>query len=452
MQILSAIFFFIVAIGILVTIHEFGHFWVARRLGIKVLRFSIGFGRPLLSWRRNGGETEYVIAAIPLGGYVQMLDEREGPVATHEINRAFNRKPLLTRSAVIVAGPLFNFLFAILAYWLIFVVGVNAVKPVIGDIVPGTLAATGGFQSKDEILEVNGDKTESWNSVFLLLLDHSLRKDRLTVKVRDADDIIQQRVLDFDQLEHELNRENLLNLVGLQLYQPELAAVIDQVAAGEPADRAGLRSGDRIIRVNDVVIDGWSQWVAEIRAHPLQQLDVEIERDGRLMRLSIVPDKAEQGDFGRIGVGPYVPEGFASDYYTTVKYPPMLAMAQAINKTFAMSQLTLRMLGSMLLGEVSSRSISGPISIAQYAGYSADIGFIAFVSYLAIISISLGVLNLLPIPVLDGGHLLYFVIEFFKGSPLSDQAQLIGQKIGMLMLLGVMVLAFYNDFVRLFAG
>jgi len=451
MQFLSSAFFFVIAIGVLVTVHEFGHFWVARRLGVKVLRFSVGFGRPLLTWRRKNDPTEYVLAAIPLGGYVQMLDEREGPVDEHELDQAFNHKPLLSRCAVVVAGPLFNFLFAIVAYALVFMIGINGMKPIVGPVTPGSLAAQGGFQTMDIIQRVGNTETPTWNGVFLQLLAASLDMQQVTVVVHDEQGIERQRRLAFQSLPAAVDRENLMDMIGFRPYRPILPAVIGQIEAGGAADRAGLRAGDRVIAWDGQAVESWQGWVQLIRDHPEQIRAVIVDRDGQELTLPLqaVRVQTPDGDIGRIGAGVEVPPDFGDGMLTTIRYSPLRALLLGINKTVDMSWLTLRMLGHMISGSVSASNISGPISIAQYAGYSAGIGLVAFLGYLALISISLGVLNLLPVPILDGGHLLYYLVEFVKGSPVSEQTMMLGQRIGIALLLGVMVLAFYNDLVRL---
>jgi len=451
MQVLNSVFFFILAIGVLVTVHEFGHFWVARRLGVKVLRFSVGFGKPLLSWYRKNDPTEYVIAAIPLGGYVQMLDEREGPVDSSDLGQAFNRKPVLSRCAVVIAGPLFNFLFAIVTYWLVFMLGVNGLKPIVGSVTPGSLAAKGGFQSLDTIKRVGNTETPTWNSVFLQLLASSLDMQEISVTVDDEQGIEHQRRLAFQSLPEVIDQNDLAELIGFRPYRASLPAVIGQIEPGSAAARAGLEAGDRVVSSDGVAVQSWEEWVQMVRDHPQQKMMVTVLRDQREMQLTLEPERLDtaNGDVGRIGAGVYVPPDFGEDMVTTIRYPIHRALLLGAEKTYDMSVLTLRMLIHMMSGSVSASNISGPISIAQYAGYSAGIGLVAFLGYLALISISLGVLNLLPIPILDGGHLLYFVIEMIKGSPVSEQVMMLGQRIGIAMLVGVMMLAFYNDLVRL---
>ena len=451
-SVLSSIFFFILAIGVLITVHEFGHFWVARRLGVKVLRFSIGFGKPLLSWRRGGDDTEYVLAALPLGGYVQMLDEREGPVAAEELHRAFNRKPLASRFAIVAAGPLFNFLLAILAYWLMFVIGVNGVKPIIGAVQANSLAEQGGFRSGDQILTIDGREVATWNAAFLALMEESLDGKAVEVDVLDEDGIRRVRELDFGALPPGVARSNLISNLGLQPYSPPIPPVIGTLEPGGVAEQAGLLEGDRILEVDGQPVDDWRAWVEIVRANPGKPLQVKVARGARTLSLTLTPAVVDtgNGEIGRIGAAVSYPEDLVKDLEAVERYAPLTAGAMAARRTWDMSLLTVRMLWRMVVGDVSVSNLGGPIRIAQYAGYSASVGFVSFIGFLALISISLGVLNLLPIPVLDGGHLLFYAIEFIKGSPLSDEVQALGQRVGVAILIAVMVIAFYNDLAQLF--
>lgn len=451
--VLSSVFFFIVAIGVLVTIHEFGHFFVARRLGVRVLRFSVGFGRPLLRWQRKGDDTEYVIAALPLGGYVQMLDEREGPVPEHDLHRAFNRQSLGRRAAIVAAGPIANFLLAIAAYWLVFVIGIAGVKPVVGEVQADSLAAAGGFRSGDLIVSVEGAPVATWSAAFMSLLDNSLAGRKVEVEVLDEEQAPRSRTLDFARLAAGVDRSNLLPNIGFDLYQPVLPAIVGQLEAGGVAERAGLRTGDRLRSVEGRALETWEEWVQEVRARPEQELRIEVEREGSVVPLSIRPARVEtaEGVIGRIGAAVSVPADLMERMRAVERYSPGAGLLAALERTWDMTRTTVNILVSMVIGHVSVSNLSGPIRIAQYAGYSADAGLVQFISFLAIISISLGVLNLLPVPVLDGGHLFYYLIEFVRGRPLSDEAQLVGQKIGVFMLIGVMILAFYNDIVQLIA-
>ncbi len=450
-SVLSSFFFFIIAIGVLITVHEFGHFWVARKAGVKVIRFSIGFGKPLFSWRRANDETEYVIAALPLGGYVQMLDEREGEVAPEELDRAFNRKSLASRTAIVAAGPIFNFVLAIAIYWLILMMGVSGVKPIVGDVNDASLAAAGGFQRGDIITHIDGTETVTWGTAVLELLDSSLGEDVIEVRVLEDGVSSKTRLLDFSTPGLELERKNLPESLGINLMRPKIPAIIGEVVSGGAADSAGIMTGDLLLTVDGEAIVDWEGWVHKVRANPDKNLQVELERAGAIVTLDLRPARLETkgGVIGRIGATVDYPEGLFEQFNAVERYSFFAAFKAALVKTWDMSLLTLRMLGNMVIGNVSVENLSGPISIAQYAGSSAGIGFIAFASFLAIISISLGVLNLLPIPMLDGGHLFYYLIEWIKGSPVSEETQMMGQRVGIVLLAMVMFVAFYNDIARL---
>lgn len=441
----------VVTLGVLIAFHEFGHFWVARRLGVKVLRFSIGFGRPLWKYRGRVDDTEYAIAAIPLGGYVRMLDEREAEVPVEERHRAFNRQPVGTRIGIVVAGPLFNFLFAILAYSLMFMIGVSGIKPLIGEVAPDSIAAEAGFQRGDLIVAVEDQLTPTLNEAMLALLEGSMDEEVIEVKVRNEEGQTVTRYLDLSEAQRLSAEGRLLANLGLFPWHLRLPPVIEQVQSGGSADRAGLQSEDRILAVDGKSVKSWQQWASYVQENPDQTIDVRIERNGRELTLQVVPEAVEtdQGTIGRIGAYGKVPEDVSEDLRVVVSYGPFEAITQGVTKTWDMSLLTLRMLGRMLIGKASLENISGPITIAQFAGQSASVGIIPFLSFLALVSVSLGVLNLLPIPILDGGHLLYYLIELIKGSPLSESAQNLGQRIGIIILLMLMSLALFNDLVRL---
>ena len=449
MEFLLSLASFIVAIGILVTVHEYGHFWVARKLGVKVLRFSVGFGNPL--YKRIGKDgTEYVVASIPLGGYVRMLGENDEEVTDENRHQSFNHKSLKVKSAIVIAGPLFNFIFAILAYWLMFVVGIPGQIPQIGDITPDSIAERAGMRTKEVITHVNGKPTPTWTVTNSELLDAVLSDQEITIATRTQSGTPRQYRLYVTDTAAILDDNGLLKNLGIVSWQPPVW--IGEVVPEGAAEAAGFQHGDRILAVDGEPVHTWIQWVEYISARPGSELEVDLERAGRAMTLYVTP-KAIIDDngklIGRIGVGRHIPDSVRLEHQSEVKYGLLPALGHAVVKTWEFSALTVRILGRMIIGEASHKNISGPITIAQYAGIAASLGWLEFVRILAIISISLGVLNLLPIPMLDGGHLLYYVIESVRGGPLPEQAYAVGQQIGIAILLLLMSLAFYNDFSRL---
>lgn len=442
---------FVVAVGLLVAIHEFGHFWVARRLGVKVLRFSIGFGRAL--WRRQSSpdEPEYVIAAIPLGGYVKMLDEHEGPVAPAEVHRAFNRQSLWVRSAVVVAGPLFNFLFAIAAFWGVLVLGETGIRPLVGEVVPGKAAARAEMRTGDEIVSVNGQLTPTWSLALQELATASVGQPQLRIAVRDVDGVERVRLMSSSDVGDLAETRDLLGHLGLEPERPVVPPVFGEILAGEPAELAGLRDGDRILTADGDSLADWGLWVKYVQARPGVPIDLVIERDGVSQPIDLTPAPHARDDdvIGRIGASNQPVPGLMERYQVTHKMGWAEALPAAVGRTWEYSILTLKVIWRVLTGEASIHNLSGPITIADAAGKTASIGFVYFLKFLAVVSISLGVLNLLPVPVLDGGHLLYFAIEAVKGSPVSEAAMAQGQKIGLVLLLGLMTLAFYVDILRI---
>jgi regulator of sigma E protease len=444
---------FLVAIGLLVAVHEYGHFIVARLVGVRVLRFSIGFGRPI--WIRRGGRdrTEYCLSLIPFGGYVKLLDERDSPVALAEQHRAFNRQPIPARIAVLAAGPLLNFLFAILAYWLMFVIGVPGSRPLIGEVTPGSLAARAGLASHDEIVQVGGRPTATWEGAIVALLDDMLDDGVVTLQVVGEDGGSRSVELDTSGREAELTEPGkLLKGLGFEPRVPQLPAVVGEVVAGGTAERAGLVPGDEILEADGEAVGDWPHWVEYVRKRPGQTASVTIRRGEETRRVELDIERAmvDGAEIGRIGAGPRVPDKFFERWSAIERYSVTAAVGQAASRSWEMASLTVRMVLRMITGDVSLRNISGPINIAQYAGYSASVGPSAFLNFLAVVSISLGILNLLPVPMLDGGQIAYQLAEAAKGAPLSERAQLIGQQVGLFFLLLLMSFAFYNDLSRLF--
>ena len=452
--ILTSALAFIVAIGILVAVHEFGHFWVARRLGIKVLRFSVGFGRPL--WRKAGADgTEYWVSAIPLGGYVKMLDEREGNVPPEDLPRCFNSQPPSRRIAVLFAGPAFNFLFAIVAYWAMFVVGVPAMKPLIGAIEAESPAAVAGLRPGDRIVAVDDARIDTMMAAQLELLKAMVPGGQATLEVEGADGSRRVARLEYDGDTHGLTEPGaMFPGLGIGLWRPEIPAVIGEVMPEGTGAQSGLQAGDRVLSVDGDPMTSWDALVAFIRARPGETVQLVVERDGAPHSLALFIGSADdQGErVGRIGAGPRVTPELWDPVRTEQRFGPFSAVGQAVSETWRMSALTVTMMGRMILGQVSVKNISGPINIAQAAGFTAAAGLTAFLSFLAIVSISLGIINLLPIPLLDGGQIVYQCVEIAKGSPVSERAQIVGQQVGILLLLLLMTFAFYNDIVRLATG
>lgn len=443
---------FIVVVGLLVTVHEFGHFYVARRCGVRVLRFSVGFGRPLL--RRMGRDgTEYVLAAVPLGGYVRMLDEADGPVPQDQAAHAFNRKPVAARMAVVAAGPAANLLLAVLAYWLMFMLGTSGLRAELGEVPAPSAAARAGFMAGDVIRAVDGKSVQTWEEASLALLDAALAGDPVSVTVqRPGREDTVGLTLDPGQ-GAAAQAGNPLTAMGLAPSFPVAPAVVGEVLAGSAAERAGFAPGDTVMTVDGVALAHWQQWVDTVRAHPGQALAVVVERDGTRVALEVVPDVAVESDgrsVGRVGttLRPPPPD---PQRRVLRRFGPIEALGAALGRTRDVSALTLHMLYRMVRGQAAVENLSGPITIAQFAGESARIGPSQFLSFLALVSVSLGLLNLLPIPVLDGGHLVYHAIELVRGSPPSERIRIAGQQGGMVLLIGLTFLAIYNDLSRLFS-
>ena len=450
---------FVVAIGVLVAVHEFGHFWVARRLGCKVVRFSIGFGRPLARWRGRAPDyTEYWLSSIPLGGYVKLLDEREAPVRAEERDRAFNRRPILHRIAVLLAGPAFNFIFAIVAYWLMYVSGVPGIKPIVAEVAPDSVAAKAGLVADDEIIAVGDRSVGTWERSVLAILDELLADGEIDLTVRDPDGGVRHVDLDVRGRQHELTEpQALFKGLGIQpAFSPQsLPAIAGELTPDGPAERAGFETGDIVVSAAGQSIATWQQWVDFLRARPGEKVDVTVRRDGeeRSLDLRIGAEEEDGATVGRIGFGQNVEAaaGLMADRARAVeRYGVFEALPRGIRQTWDISALTVRMLARMVVGEVSVRNISGPLNIAAFAGDSARAGLSAFISFLAVVSISLGVLNLLPVPLLDGGQVVYQIAEWIKGAPLSERAMTFGQQVGILLLMVLMGFAFYNDLTQMF--
>jgi regulator of sigma E protease len=450
MSVLHTILWFLVAIGILVVVHEFGHYLAARLAGVKVLRFSVGFGKPLFSHRFGPDQTEWTVSPLPVGGYVKMLDEREGEVPAAEAHRSFNRATVWRRIGIVVAGPLANFLLAIVIYWVLFMHGLPAMKPLIGEPPAGTPAAHAGLAAGDEIRRVNGTDTPSFQDLRLTLLRAGVEGGPLSLELADGRSV----QLDAPSMQTDNLEQDTLRPLGIVRYDPVIEPVIGTVLPDGAAARAGFQVGDRLLAVDGKTIGNWQGWVEIIRKHPSKLLRIEYQRQGQMRAATLTPDAVNEGGLlvGKIGAGPRVDEAIFDSLMTEVRYGPIDALWQGAIKTWDMSVFTLEMMGRMVLGQVSWKNLSGPLTIADYAGQSAALGWISFVGFLALVSVSLGVLNLLPVPLLDGGHLMYYVAEVLTGRPVSERTMEIGGRIGMTLLLLLMSFALFNDLQRLLGG
>ncbi|MBH3363162.1 UNVERIFIED_ORG: regulator of sigma E protease [Pseudomonas parafulva] len=440
----------LVALGVLVTFHEFGHFWVARRCGVKVLRFSVGFGTPLVRWHDRQG-TEFVIAAIPLGGYVKMLDEREGDVPPALVGQSFNRKPVGQRIAIVAAGPVANFLLAIFFFWVLAMLGSQQIRPVIGTVENGSPAAAAGLTAGQEIVSVDGKPTNGWSAVNLQLVRRLGESGTLNIGVRDeGSSTEQQRQVKLDQWLKGADEPDPIRSLGLQPWRPAIEPVLAEIDPKGPAGAAGLKTGDRLLGIGGQSVNEWQQVVDSVRARPGAQVVVRVERDGAPLDVPVTLGVKGEGEAAAGYLGAGVKGGqWPASMLREVSYGPLEAVGEGLSRTWNMSVLTLGSLKKMLFGELSVKNLSGPITIAKVAGASAQSGVGDFLNFLAYLSISLGVLNLLPIPVLDGGHLLFYLVEWARGRPLSDRVQGWGVQIGISLVLGVMLLALINDLGRL---
>ncbi|WP_024559234.1 sigma E protease regulator RseP [Franconibacter pulveris 1160] len=440
---------FIVALGVLITVHEFGHFWVARKAGVRVERFSIGFGKAL--WRRTDRQgTEYVIALIPLGGYVKMLDERVEPVTPEMRHEAFNNKTVAQRAAIIAAGPIANFLFAVFAYWLVFLIGIPSIKPVIGEITPNSIAAQAQIEPGTELKAIDGIETPDWDAVRLALVA-KIGDERTTLSVAPfGSDARTDKTLDLRNWQFEPDKEDPVSSLGIQPRGPKIEPVLAEVQPQSAASKAGLQAGDRIVKVEGQPLTTWMTFVTLVRDNPSRPLSIKIERQGSPLSLTLIPD-TKPGNEKAEGFAGVVPKviPLPEEYKTVRQYGPFAAIAEATDKTWQLMKLTVTMLGKLITGDVKLNNLSGPISIAQGAGMSAEYGLVYYLMFLALISVNLGIINLFPLPVLDGGHLLFLAIEKLKGGPVSERVQDFSYRIGSILLVLLMGLALFNDFSRL---
>lgn len=450
MAMLQTVFAFVVTLGILVSVHEFGHFWVARKMGVKVLRFCVGFGKPL--WFRTGKDgTEYAVAAIPLGGYVKMLDEREGDVPEDERHLSFNSKPVLARMAIVAAGPIANFVLAIVALWLMYLLGITTLAPVVGEVTEGSPAYVAGVQPGDEVVAVDGASVDGWQAVNLQLVNRIGESGSLVLTILpEGSSAERERTLTISQWLVNDEAPQTLKALGITPFTPNLPPVLAQVSEGGTAQQAGLQTGDRIVAVDGMAVAQWPQFVEIVRGAANRELAVVVERDGLNIPFSIIPKGRDEGGqtIGFIGAGvqPYQwPQGMIRE----VRLGPLDALIKGVESTWSLTTMTFSSIAKMISGLLSVKNLSGPITIAKVAGASIESGLESFLYFLAMLSVSLGVLNLLPIPVLDGGHLLFYAVELMFGKALPERVQQFGFKVGVAFIMFVMVVAMYNDVLRL---
>ncbi len=451
MTILSSIFWLIVTLGVLVTFHELGHFWVARLFKVKVLRFCVGFGKPIWS-RYDKQGTEIAVAPFPLGGYVKLLDVRDCDVSPEDYNQTYNHKPFWQKFSIMFAGPAFNFILAFLLYWMMFVVGKNDIRPTLAE--PTKLMQQAGFQEKDQIKAIDGEEIRTWSDVSLHLITAGIDRRDIQVEVETASATRINRTLPLSAVPAHVAEEDLLKHIGLKVYQVPMPAVMGELNPEFPAAKAGIEAGDEIIAINDVPVTNWYEVVdeiAKIEKGPIR-IDVIRKKETKtIMVPGLIPDP-ENNKRKVLGISAIQPAQQDIDYmrslYFTLSYGPLESVPQAFKQMGKITSKSLEMMWKLLTGKASLKNLSGPITIAQVANDSAERGFSWYLSFLALVSLSLGIINLLPIPMLDGGQMLFLIIEKVKGAPLSEQFEIKAQMIGMFLLISLMSLAFYNDILR----
>jgi len=455
---------FVLVMGLIVTIHEWGHYQVGRFFNIKVLKFSIGFGKPIYS--RKGKETEFIIAQIPLGGYVKFVDERDGVVADEDLPRAFNRQSVYKRFAVVAAGPLINLIFAWVIFAVMYMIGTTGMKPIVSDFAPGSALQSSLNQEISTLQNhqawsvsgVNKLPVYSWQMVNQQILQ-ALAKGNKTISVQftsvDGTHSLNAENVDLSAININEPKQNWLKLIGFIPTKPIIPAVLGQVLENGPAEAAGLKSGDKVIAISKNPIHNWQDFVKVVQSLPNQQVEVQYERDGVVYTqpAKLSSSTLENGEtVGKMGVGVQVDEQTLAPYTVKIQYGFIDAFSHAYQRSVDLFVMSIVMLKRMVIGEVSTSNLSGPLSIAQFSGQAVQSGFVAFLSLLGLLSLSIGILNLLPIPVLDVGHLVYYLIEMIKGSPVSEQVMAVGQTIGLVLLVGLTVLALFNDVIRISHG
>lgn len=451
MSVLYIVIAAILLLGPLIAIHEFGHYWVARKLGVKVLVYSIGFGPTLLKWTSKKSGIQYQLSALPLGGYVKMLDEREGNVAEADLPYAFNRQSPWKRIAIVAAGPLINLLFAVVLFWILFLPSQEQLNTRIGKVIPNTPAAEMGLKVGDQVVSVDGKETPTWERLNFALVDRAGETGQIRVMVNDqgTDKTVNLPIQDF--LKNQ--SQSALDVLGFLPYRPAMPAVIHQLSEDGAAIRQEMKVGDRILSINGLKMNDWFDVVDIVQKSPEKLLNIDVLREGQLVHLQVMPQgkRDSMGNVtGMLGVQSNPGKvTIPAEYKQLIQYTPIQAMGMAVDKTVQISGMILNSIVKMVRGLIGLENLSGPITIAKVAGQSAEMGWQTFISFMALMSVSLGILNLLPIPMLDGGHLVYYFIEAIRGKPVSEQIQMFGLKIGMVLLGSMMLLALFNDFMRL---
>lgn len=443
-QILWTVGAFLLAIGLVVTFHEFGHFWVARKCGVRVLTFSVGFGKAIWSRVAKDG-TRYQVSMIPLGGYVRMLDGRIDDVSAGQEHESFSHKPVYQRIAIVLAGPVFNFIFALFALWLMLMIGMPSIRPVVGDVQEGSIAAQAGLQRGDQIYQVDNRRTEEWQAINLALVERI--GDRQSVfTVRDDNGAERELMFDLTGWQFDPDVDSTIGSLGIGLFQPVIHTTLAQVMDSSPAAQAGLQQGDKIIGIDGTMPMDWEQIRSFIAGHAGHRAEFMLERNGQQLTQEV--SIGDQDGMGFLGVVPEA-EPYPAEYQFVMQYNPLRAIPQSIERTWQLMTLSVNMVKKLITGDVSVKNLSGPIGIAVGAGDHASYGLVYFLSFIALISVSLGILNLLPIPVLDGGHLVYYIIEWVRGKPVPEHIQEIGFRVGIVLLFALMALALFNDISRL---
>jgi len=443
------VLYFIIAISVLVVIHEYGHFWVARRCGVKVIRFSVGFGKPFWSFRDRHG-TEFSVAPIPLGGYVKMVDEREGDVPPELLDQAFTQKPAWQRIAIASAGPLANFIFAFIAYWFIAVAGTTGVAPVVGELKADGPAEMAGVHTGDEIIAINGEEVSTWQEVNWELVGYIGEDTELNIRLLSESGGQREVQIPVYSWLADQDTPDPMTALGVEPRRLQLDPVMGTIEPGGAAERAGMQLGDRILAVDGRAVNSWAEWVEEIKVAANKPLSVLVERNGQETTLNLTPAaKDRDGEqIGYVGTAPVIPE-VPESWLRTSHAGFFQGIWIGLSKTSDYIVFTLESLWKMIAGDVSVKNLSGPITIAKVAGASASGGLESFISFLALLSVSLGVLNLLPVPMLDGGHIVFYLAEMIRGKPLPDKVQDVAVRFGLMLIMSLMLVAFYNDISRL---